>query len=155
MRFIEKYEFLSNFFPCTVSVIIEDEVVIFRNAEAAFQAQKNSKLAKKFMLLTGYEAKKLGKQLPLDMPLEEWNTKQRYFAMAKALYSKFSDPQLFTKLKNITEEIVEDNYWNDTFWGRCKGKGKNILGRMLMCIRDSNNDFDTLFKFCIDVSNDL
>jgi hypothetical protein len=115
MRFIEKYEFLSNFFPCTVSVVIEDEVVIFRNAEAAFQAQKNSKLAKKFMLLTGYEAKKLGKQLPLDMPLEEWNTKQRYFAMAKALYSKFSDPQLFAKLKNITEEIVEDNYWNDIF----------------------------------------
>jgi hypothetical protein len=26
---------------------------------------------------------------------------------------------------------------------------------MLMCIRDSNNDFDVLFKFCIDLSNDL
>ena len=30
------------------------------------------------------------------------------------------------------QEIVEGNYWGDTFWGVCKGKGDNRLGKILM-----------------------
>jgi len=26
-------------------------------------------------------------------------------------------------------EIQEGNYWGDTFWGVCKGKGENNLGK--------------------------
>jgi predicted NAD-dependent protein-ADP-ribosyltransferase YbiA (DUF1768 family) len=28
------------------------------------------------------------------------------------------------------------NYWNDKFWGICKGVGENHLGKILMQIRD-------------------
>ena len=32
--------------------------------------------------------------------------------------------------------LEETNWWNDTFWGVCNRKGKNILGHLLMKIRD-------------------
>ena len=48
-------------------------------------------------------------------------------------------------LKLIKEDIVEDNYWNDTFWGMCKGKGNNILGKILMNIIHNGAFFG---KYC-------
>jgi predicted NAD-dependent protein-ADP-ribosyltransferase YbiA (DUF1768 family) len=33
------------------------------------------------------------------------------------------------------EELVEGNWWNDTFWGVCNGVGENNLGKLLMKIR--------------------
>ncbi len=33
------------------------------------------------------------------------------------------------------EELVEGNWWNDTFWGVCNGEGQNNLGKILMKIR--------------------
>lgn len=57
--------------------------------------------------------------------------------MREVLKIKFSDPVLMTKLTNVKGEIVEDNYWGDTFWGRCNGSGQNNLGKILMEIRDN------------------
>ena len=72
--------------------------------------------------------------------------------MAKVLHNKFKNYGLLFLLKLIKEEIVEDNYWDDTFWGVCTNKnynhvGKNILGKMLMNIRDNNNDYDVLLAY--------
>ena len=64
--------------------------------------------------------------------------------MGKALHQKFKSLQLMTKLIAVTEPIVEDNYWGDTFWGRYKNEGKNMLGRMLSNIRENNNDWGSL-----------
>ena len=36
------------------------------------------------------------------------------------------------------KELVEGNTWNDTLWGVCEGKGRNILGIILMEIRTLN-----------------
>ena len=33
------------------------------------------------------------------------------------------------------EELVEGNYWGDTFWGICNGEGTNWLGILLMAER--------------------
>lgn len=33
-------------------------------------------------------------------------------------------------------ELIEGNTWGDTFWGVCNGRGQNILGKLLMKIRD-------------------
>ena len=33
------------------------------------------------------------------------------------------------------EELIEGNYWHDTFWGVCEGVGENHLGQILMQIR--------------------
>ena len=33
-------------------------------------------------------------------------------------------------------QLIEGNTWNDTFWGVCKGKGQNWLGRILVEVRE-------------------
>lgn len=141
MLFKGEYFFLSTFYPCEVVVEINDKKLLFGNVEAAFQAQKNPAVASKFSLLKGLEAKKLGEALPSTE--ENWQVLQ-LFAMAKALHSKFSDFDLRTKLCMIRDPIINENFWGDEFWGVCKGKGKNILGKLLMKIRDTNNDFTKL-----------
>ena len=145
----DDYFFLSNFYPCDIIIEINGKKLRFKNAEAAFQAQKNYDLAEKFTLLSGSEAKKLGRQIPITT--ENWNV-DRLYAMAKVLHSKFSNYSLLFLLKLVKEEIVEDNYWDDTFWGVCTNKkydhvGKNMLGKMLMNIRDNNNDYYVLLAY--------
>ncbi len=71
MLFKDNYAFLSNFYTTPVRVIIDKKELIFRNAEAAFQAHKNKSLADKFCLLTGNEAKQYGQKIPLDVSVEE------------------------------------------------------------------------------------
>ena len=33
------------------------------------------------------------------------------------------------------QELIEGNYWHDTFWGICDNKGENNLGKILMRVR--------------------
>lgn len=72
--------------------------------------------------------------------------------MAKALHAKFSNLALFAQLKTIKEDIEQTNYWYDRFWGVCKGEGKNILGKMLMNIRDNDNNYEKLIEY---INNEL
>ena len=67
---------------------------------------------------------------------EDWN-EIRVSVMTELVKQKFSNPELLSKLKSIEGEIVETNSWGDTFWGKCYGKGQDILGRILMDIRDT------------------
>ena len=143
MIFRDKYFFLSNFYPCQLPLKIGDKVLVYQSVEAAYQAHKNIDLADKFVNLKPLEAKKYGKHIPLTT--ENWSI-YRLYVMAKLLNLKFKDVELFIKLKEVKEEIVEDNYWYDEFWGVCKGKGLNMLGRLLMCIRDNNNDLNILYN---------
>jgi predicted NAD-dependent protein-ADP-ribosyltransferase YbiA (DUF1768 family) len=32
-------------------------------------------------------------------------------------------------------ELIEGNTWGDTYWGVCGGRGKNMLGKLLMEVR--------------------
>lgn len=57
--------------------------------------------------------------------------------MANLLLQKYSDDKLYGMLQETTGQyLIEGNDWNDTFWGECNGRGRNVLGRMLMVIRD-------------------
>lgn len=146
MLFKGKYFFLSNFSPCMLRVNINGKDLIFSSVEAAFQAHKNFELADKFVLLKPLEAKRYGKKIPLTTA--NWDI-ERIYIMARLLTQKFKDPVLFASLKNINEEIAEDNYWGDTFWGICKGKGDNVLGKLIMYIRDNDNDYTKVTE-CIE-----
>ena len=56
----------------------------------------------------------------------------------KAKFSK--NPILKAKLLATGDaELIEGNWWNDTYWGVCKGVGKNKLGKILMRVRDELN----------------
>ena len=39
-------------------------------------------------------------------------------------------------IKTGDQELIEGNYWNDTYWGVCKGVGQNKLGKILMRVRE-------------------
>ena len=53
------------------------------------------------------------------------------------VFLKFYENKDLKKKLLSTENVilVEGNTWNDTFWGVCKGKGKNNLGKILMNVR--------------------
>ena len=56
--------------------------------------------------------------------------------MLTRLRAKFRSPLLRGWLRETgAEELVEGNYWGDTFWGVCRGEGENKLGKLLMQVR--------------------
>lgn len=140
MKFItsfrDKYYFLSNFYPCDITLTFENEKLTFSNAEAAFQSCKATDMNTKHMFteLNASEAKKLGRSVKLS-PV--WNT-IRIDCMYAIVKQKFKqNPDLLHQLKQTSDAIlVENNTWNDTFWGVCNNKGENHLGKILMRIRD-------------------
>ena len=144
MLFKDKYNFLGNFFICPFELEIDGKVCKFTNVEAAYQAQKNPEIADKFSQVKGLEAKRMDDKLKITK--ENW-PEYHLKAMANALHAKFQNKILFIQLKAISEDIIHDNYWGDEYWGVYKGKGLNILGEMLMIIRDTNNNLDALYLY--------
>jgi len=69
--------------------------------------------------------------------VEKWHKDYKNYIMRLALFLKFSqNKELYEKLMNSNEELIEKNWWNDTYWGECQGRGFNFLGKYLMEIRD-------------------
>lgn len=128
-----KYAFLSNYYKCRI-VDREYPGLIYNSVEAAFQAAKSrdEKTRLIFTEISSNFAKKLGRKLPLR---EDWeqikDSMMEYYCR-----QKFSNPELRRKLIAVEEPIVEDNWWNDTYWGVCNGIGKNKLGQILTKIRE-------------------
>ena len=126
-----KYYFLSNLYP---HPIIEDEIVYPTN-EHYFQAMKSlipEERRKIAACRTPGDAKRLGRRIALRSDWEQI----KLGIMENALRLKFKDPKLADMLKATgNKKLVEGNRWNDTYWGVCRGVGKNHLGRLLMKVR--------------------
>lgn len=136
--FKDEYRFLSNFYPCKIKI----KHLEFPSVEHAYQFLKwnpqdpNYLDSRLNVFLRGQpgEAKRLGKRIPLR---PDWETKKKE-AMRSLLRMKFEDPQLREMLlKTRGRLLVEENTWGDVYWGVCNGKGKNVLGKLLM---DTRND---------------
>lgn len=122
------FSFLSNFF--------------LRNGwtvEHHYQAAKTDdpKHAQRILSAkTPKEAKQLGRQCPMR---EGWDD-QKLSVMRALLRVKFTDPWLAKELSLTGRaELVEGNYWGDTYWGVSNntGEGENWLGKLLMEVRDA------------------
>ena len=59
--------------------------------------------------------------------------------MWRICYCKFAhNDDLKEKLLATGDaELIEGNTWNDTYWGVCRGKGKNHLGKIIMEVREA------------------
>lgn len=129
--FSGEYRFLSNFYPAEVEL----DGVKYPTVEHAFQAAKTNVAVERGLIReakTPGRAKFLGRRVTL---IEGWDA-ARVDVMRKLLIQKFSGKVLRAELLSTGEaELVEGNYWNDTFWGVCKGRGENRLGKLLMEIR--------------------
>lgn len=126
-----KYAFLSNFYEHPIS----EGNLTFPTNEHYFQAMKTLDLTERIAIAragTPGQSKRMGRSVKLRSDWEEI----KLSVMETALRLKFADPELAKKLKATgDEELVEGNWWNDTYWGVCKGVGENHLGKLLMKIR--------------------
>lgn len=149
MRFRDEYYFLSNMYPCDITLTICGVDYTFSCVEAAFQAHKEMSRINEFVGINGFEAKKLGRKVNIFADwgcTAHWN-RRRVGIMRIILMYKFDQhPDLLEKLLAIDGPIVEENTWNDTFWGVCNGKGENQLGELLMEIRDKELKFRERMK---------
>jgi ribA/ribD-fused uncharacterized protein len=136
MKKIESFkginEFLSNFYNAPV----EYEGILYLNNEAAFQSAKV--LVKeeriKFANIQPNIAKSLGRKVKLRKDWEQVKDKVMY----DCVKDKFErNEELGKKLLGTGQaQLIEGNWWNDDYWGVCKGKGQNKLGKILMQVRE-------------------
>lgn len=136
-KFEGKYAFLSNFYPSPIEVWIDEEVHLTApTAEHVFQYLKTPSEEEGIDILmaqTPGQAKRLGQKCLLRKDWEE----VKDHAMLSVLRAKFANPELKEKLIATGDvELVEGNHWNDTYWGVCNGIGKNMLGKLLMQVRE-------------------
>lgn len=133
-RFDGEYSFLSNFYPSPLK--FGRDRLLYPTAEHAFQAMKTHDAVWRNKIRLAPSpgvAKRLGRQCPLR---EDWD-RSKVRVMTAIVRLKFKDPALRAKLLATgDEELIEGNYWNDRFWGVCRGKGQNHLGKILMDIRE-------------------
>jgi ribA/ribD-fused uncharacterized protein len=123
------YAWLSNMFLTP----IEYQGLIYTSVEAAYHAQKDPSQKDRFIILSAFEARKLGNDAN-SIPLRgDWD-KVKDSIMAELLSIKFSDPELKAKLDATgTAELVHTSY--DTYWGMDGTMGQNKLGELIMDIR--------------------
>lgn len=131
-NFRGEFAFLSNFYEAPVNI----DGIIYKNSEAAFQAQKcrdqNERL--RFTEMTALEAKGFGKKVNLR---PDWE-KEKVNIMRGIVVAKFNQhPELAQKLLETGDAYLEEgNTWGDQFWGTVNGKGANYLGYILMETRE-------------------
>lgn len=147
--FKDDYEFLSNFYPCKITIA----GYTFPSVENAYQAMKcaNPNDYAQFINIGPAEAKKLGRKVQLRSDWEQI----KYNVMRQLLDLKFQDKVLLKMLQDTApESIVEGNYWHDNYWGicqcdKCKDKIKyNHLGELLQRKRNLSgiSDIYTMYE---------
>jgi ribA/ribD-fused uncharacterized protein len=127
------HAFLSNFYPCRVHY----KGIRYPALEYAYQAAKTlDKEERKDILMSASSriAKRRGQLVTIR---EDWE-EIKIDVMRKLVLEKFSNyPSLRLALLNTGDaELIEGNWWNDTFWGVCEGVGENHLGKILMEVRE-------------------
>jgi len=125
------HQWLSNFWPCEVTL----DGVTYPSVEHAYQAAKTEDLTVRTLIRNAHTAgaaKRLGKRVEIR---PDW-LEMRIQIMRDLVHQKFQHPELREKLLATgEEELIEGNWWGDTFWGNCKGVGENRLGWILMSER--------------------
>lgn len=129
------YAFLSNFEPAPIYY----DGLSYPTVEHAFQAAKTLDMVERRTKFTEKQtpgqAKRNGRKVNLRPDWEDVKVSIMY----ELLLLKFTmHPELAEKLLTTYPAVlIEGNYWQDTFWGICDGVGSNMLGKLLMKVRDT------------------
>jgi len=131
-KFEGEFRWLSNFWHCDVTW----EGATYKSSEAAYQAAKTLDPVEryKFEPVTAGLSKKMGRKVNLRPDWEEVKDS----IIEDILRCKFDqNPGLKNNLLATgNKELIEGNWWGDVYWGVCKGKGENKLGKLLMKLRE-------------------
>ena len=132
-EFRDWHRFLSNFWPCQISM----DYAVYPAVEHAYQAAKTldpDQRARLRRTRSPGAAKHLGKRVTLRPDWDDIKVEM----MRQLIRQKFTSSSVLTTLLLATgdRELIEGNYWRDTFWGQCPvGTGHNHLGKILMKVR--------------------
>ena len=127
-----KHRFLSNFWPARVKL----DDVEYPTVENAYQAAKTLSGRHVFLSCRAGDAKRLGRGVTLR---PDWEA-VKVETMRGLLRQKFAAEPLRSMLIETGDaRLVEGNTWGDRFWGVCGGAGQNMLGHLLMSVRDELN----------------
>jgi hypothetical protein len=143
-----EHAFLSNFWPATVLIDGQEYPTVEHAYQAAkFDARLKSLAQKRDgSSLTVRQliqqapmpalAKKLGKAYAVQQD-DHWH-EIKLATMRMLVAQKFQNHiDLRAQLMATGDaELVEGNWWDDTFWGQVNGVGLNHLGRILMSVRE-------------------
>lgn len=130
--FAGEYCWLSNFALCSIRY----ENILYPTVENAYVAAKTLNLDQRQLVQNCYpgQAKKYGRSFALR---DDWE-QIKVLVMKQLLIQKFSQsPYRELLIATNGQYIEETNTWGDKFWGVCDGKGKNMLGNLIMDIRDN------------------
>ena len=125
------YRWLSNFERCDILY----KGIMYKSSEAAYQAQKTTNIKARYIFskLDARESKTLSRIIHIR---PDWDD-VKLEIMEDICRIKFNLPQFKPRLASTGNmEIIESNYWGDTFWGVCDGEGENHLGKIIMKIRE-------------------
>lgn len=122
-EFSGRYRFLSNFF-------IEPDG---SHVEGEYQAHKTNPPTLSLLTASPRQAKAVGQRLRLRTDWED----VKVGLMQEFVLYKFTEHPKLRELLLATgyDKLVEGNWWGDTFWGVCRGRGSNMLGIILMDVR--------------------
>ena len=129
-EFKTNYQFLSNFYPSP----IDYKGVVYPTVEHFFQAMKTVDDLERLQIAAAENpniAKKMGRNVKLR---DDWE-QIKDNVMRLGLEKKFEIPELREKLVETgSVYLQEGNWWKDLYWGVDikTGKGKNMLGKLLM-----------------------
>ena len=133
------FGFLSNLYPCKVKF----EGSVFRNSEEAYQfgKPKDKAIAEWIVNAPKPHLCAIAAHSLLAFDIKPNWSKIKVERMRQVLKAKFS--QNLELMKQLLEtkgfSLVEDSK-TDSFWGvGKKGNGKNMLGQLLMELRDSTS----------------
>ena len=137
---INKFEGMFHFLSNMQLIDIPFEGIVYPSVEHYYVAMKTTdprirRIVSK--IETPEKAKKYGRRDIEEKGLlrPDWSD-IKIDVMRKGLEIKFQDVFMQTCLMETDDhELIEGNWWNDTFWGVYKGKGENNLGKLLMEIR--------------------
>ncbi|KAI1377923.1 hypothetical protein F4677DRAFT_458673 [Hypoxylon crocopeplum] len=133
----EKHYWLSNFYPCT----IYHEGLKFYHSEGFYQSMKNKNNKVAFEAVRRAEKPRKCKHIARSYTmnarqLELWDGGEKITAMKMALKLKFSNPEMKLKLISTGNQKLVEHTPFDFFWGDGYSDGKNMLGILLMELRD-------------------
>lgn len=131
--FFDEYRFLSNFWMAEV----EFEGLRYPSVEHGYQAAKTLDIHERVYisgLPTAGKAKRRGSKVVLRADWEQ----VKLGIMEELVRQKFTRHECLKQKLLVTAQLrlVEENSWGDTFWGVCRGEGKNHLGEILMKVRE-------------------
>lgn len=137
--FSGKYAFLSNFYHAP----IQYGGRTYPTTEHLFQALKSLDDVDRELIagaLTPGNAKRMGRKVKLRADWERVKVQCMHLCI-KLKFDTHADLRR-RLLETGNAILIEGNTWGDRFWGVFEGEGQNLLGELLMKLRDQYRQDD-------------